>query len=66
VWDVAQTGGYFAGDHRLAASEPAVRVSPPTAESELRTVLQDATEHCPVYEAIRGNVAMQATAPFDA
>jgi hypothetical protein len=33
-WDVAQTGGDFAADHRLAVSDLAVRVSSPTAESE--------------------------------
>jgi organic hydroperoxide reductase OsmC/OhrA len=29
-------------------------------------LVDDATEHCPVCQAIRGNVAMQATAQFDA
>jgi len=28
--------------------------------------VDDATEHCPVCQAIRGNVAMQVTALFDA
>jgi organic hydroperoxide reductase OsmC/OhrA len=36
------------------------------AESELRALVDDATEHCPVCQAIRGNVAMQVTAQFDA
>jgi organic hydroperoxide reductase OsmC/OhrA len=66
VWDVAQTGGYFAGDHRLAASDLALPVSSPTAESELRALVDDATEHCPVCQAIRGNVAMQVAPQFDA
>jgi hypothetical protein len=52
--DVAQTGGYFAGDHRLAASGLSVRVSSPTVESELRTLVDDATEQCPGCQAIRG------------
>jgi organic hydroperoxide reductase OsmC/OhrA len=64
--DVAQTGGYFAGDHRLAARHLAVRVSWPTAESELRALVDDVTEHCPVSQAIRGSVAMQVAARFDA
>ena len=55
-----------AGDHRLAASDLAVRLSSPAAESELRALVDDATEHCPVCQAIRGNVAMQVTAQFDA
>jgi organic hydroperoxide reductase OsmC/OhrA len=66
AWDVAPTGGYFAGDHRLGASDLAVCVSSPTADSELRALVDDATEHCPVCQAIRGNVAMQVTAQFDA
>jgi organic hydroperoxide reductase OsmC/OhrA len=61
-----KTGGYFAGDHRLAASDLAVRVSSHTAESELRALVDDATEHCLVCQAIRGNVAMPVTAQFDA
>ena len=32
------------------------------AESDLRTLVDDATEHCPVCQAISGNVAMQVTA----
>jgi organic hydroperoxide reductase OsmC/OhrA len=66
VWDVGQTGGYFAGDHRLAASDLAVPVSSPTAESELRALVDDATGHCPGCQAIRGNVAMQVTTEFNA
>jgi organic hydroperoxide reductase OsmC/OhrA len=42
-----------------------VHVSSPTAESELRALVDDATEHCPVCQAIRGNVATQVTAHFD-
>ena len=55
-----------AGDHRLAASDLAVRLSSAAAERDLRTLVDDATEHCPVCQAIRGNVAMQVTATFDA
>jgi organic hydroperoxide reductase OsmC/OhrA len=60
---------------RLAVTSPATiawlrptrgaRVAP-TTESELRALVDDATEHCLVCEAIRGNVAMQMTAQFDA
>jgi len=35
-------------------------------ESELRALVDDATEHCPACQAIRGNVAMQVTPQFDA
>jgi hypothetical protein len=66
VWDVAQTGVYFAGDHRLAASDLAVPVSSPTAESELRALVDDAAGHCPVWQAIGGNFGMQVMAQFDA
>ena len=55
-----------AGDHRLAASDLAVRLSSPAPERDLRALVDDATEHCPVCQAIRGNVAMQVTAAFDA
>ena len=48
-----------AGDHRLAASDLAVRLSSAAAEGDLRALVDDATEHCPVCQAIRGNVAMQ-------
>jgi hypothetical protein len=37
-------------------------VSSPSADSKLRALVDDATEHCPVCQAIRGNVAMQVTA----
>jgi hypothetical protein len=40
--------------------------SSPTAESELRAPVDDATEHGPVCQAIRGNVAMLVTAQSDA
>jgi organic hydroperoxide reductase OsmC/OhrA len=66
AWDVAQTGGYFAGDQRLAASDLAVPVSRPRQRAELGALVDDATEHCPVCQAIRGKVAMQVTAQFDA
>jgi organic hydroperoxide reductase OsmC/OhrA len=49
-----------------AASDLAVRVSAPKAASELRAVVDDATGHCPVWQAIGGNFAMQVTAQFDA
>jgi hypothetical protein len=65
-WDVAQTGGYFAGDRRLVASYLAVLVSSPSVESELRALVDDATGHSPVCQAIRGNDAMRVTAQFDA
>jgi Ohr subfamily peroxiredoxin len=55
-----------AGDHRLAASDLAVRLTSPAAEGDLQALVDDATEHCPVCQAIRGNVAMQVTALFDA
>jgi osmotically inducible protein OsmC len=55
-----------AGDHRLAASDLSVRLTSVAAEGELRALVDDATEHCPVCRAIRGNVAMTVTAAFDA
>ena len=55
-----------AGDHRLTASDLAVRLTSPAGEDDLRALVDDATEHCPVCQAIRGNVAMQVTATFDA
>jgi organic hydroperoxide reductase OsmC/OhrA len=54
------------GDHRLAASDLSVRLTSLAGERELRALVDDATEHCPVCQAIRGNVAMQVTASFDA
>jgi hypothetical protein len=41
-------------------------VSSPTAESELRALVDDTTQRWPICQAIRGNVAMQVTAQFDA
>jgi osmotically inducible protein OsmC len=55
-----------AGDHRLAASNLSVRLTAAAGEAELRALVDDATEHCPVCQAIRGNVAMTVTAAFDA
>ena len=55
-----------AGDHRLAVSDLSVRLTSAADEDELRTLVDDATEHCPVCQAIRGNVAMRVTATFDA
>ena len=55
-----------AGDHRLAASDLDVRLTSAAGEGELRALVDDATEHCPVCQAIRGNVAMTVTASFDA
>ena len=55
-----------AGDHRLAASDLRVRLTSPAGEDDLRALVDDATEHCPVCRAIRGNVAMHVTATFDA
>jgi lipoyl-dependent peroxiredoxin len=55
-----------AGDHRLSASDLAVRLTSPAAEADLRTLVDDATQHCPVCQAIRGNVAMRVTAEFAA
>ena len=55
-----------AGDHRLAASDLAVRLASRAAESDPRALVDAAPEHCPVCQAIRGNVAMHVTAAFDA
>jgi osmotically inducible protein OsmC len=55
-----------AGDHRLAASDLAVRLSSPAEEGELRALVDDATQRCPVCQAIRGNVPMHVTAAFGA
>jgi osmotically inducible protein OsmC len=55
-----------AGDHRLATSDLAVRLTSAAPEGDLQALVDDATEHCPVCQAIRGNVAMQVTAEFDA
>jgi Ohr subfamily peroxiredoxin len=54
------------GDHRLAASDLEVRLTSGADDGELHALVDDATEHCPVCQAIRGNVAMQVTASFDA
>jgi lipoyl-dependent peroxiredoxin len=54
-----------AGDHRLAASDLAVRLTSASGERDLQSLVDDATEHCPVCQAIRGNVAMRVTATFD-
>jgi Ohr subfamily peroxiredoxin len=54
------------GDHRLTASDLAVRLTSAAGEDVLRALVDDATEHCPVCQAIRGNVAMRVTAVFDA
>jgi lipoyl-dependent peroxiredoxin len=48
-----------AGDHRLAASDLSVRLTSPAAESDLRALVGDATDHCPVCQAIKGNVSMR-------
>jgi Ohr subfamily peroxiredoxin len=53
-----------AGDHRLASSDLAVRLSSPAADGDLQALVDAATERCPVCQAIRGNVAMQVTAAF--
>jgi osmotically inducible protein OsmC len=55
-----------AGDHRLTSSDLAVRLTSAAPEGVLRALVDDATDHCPVCQAIRGNVAMQVTATFDA
>jgi osmotically inducible protein OsmC len=55
-----------AADHRLAASDLAVLLTSPAEENGLRALVEDATAHCPVCQAIRGNVAMHVTASFDA
>jgi organic hydroperoxide reductase OsmC/OhrA len=55
-----------AGDHRLAASDLAVRLTSQASETDLQALVDDATAHCPVCQAIRGNVAMAVTAAFDA
>ncbi|MDX6563867.1 MAG: lipoyl-dependent peroxiredoxin [Gaiellales bacterium] len=54
------------GDHRLTTSDLAVRLTSAAGEDVLRALVDDATEHCPVCQAIRGNVAMHVTAAFDA
>jgi lipoyl-dependent peroxiredoxin len=53
-----------AGDHRLSTSDLAVRLTSPAPEGELEALVADATEHCPVCQAIRGNVAMHVSATF--
>jgi Ohr subfamily peroxiredoxin len=55
-----------AGDHRLAASDLAVRLTSHAPEADLQALVDDATAHCPVCQAIRGNVAMAVTAAYDA
>jgi Ohr subfamily peroxiredoxin len=55
-----------AGDHRLAASDLAVQLTSPAGASDLQALVDSATEHCPVCQAIRGNVAMHVTASFSA
>ena len=39
---------------------------PPADERDLKILVNDATVHCPVCQAIRGNVEMQVTASFGA
>jgi lipoyl-dependent peroxiredoxin len=55
-----------AGDHRLATSDLAVRLSSSASRADLQALVDDATDHCPVCQAIRGNVAMRVSATFDA
>jgi organic hydroperoxide reductase OsmC/OhrA len=55
-----------AGDHRLVASDLSVRLTSPAGARELQALVDAASEHCPVCQAIRGNVAMRVTASFDA
>ena len=54
-----------AGDHRLTSSDLSVALTSPSPESDLQSLIDDATQHCPVCQAIRGNVAMEVTAAFN-
>ena len=54
-----------AGDHRLTSSDLSVALTSPSPESDLQALVDDATQHCPVCQAIRGNVAMEVTAAFN-
>jgi lipoyl-dependent peroxiredoxin len=54
-----------AGDHRLVASDLSVELTARSPESDLQALVDDATQHCPVCQAIRGNVAMEVTAAFN-
>jgi Ohr subfamily peroxiredoxin len=53
-----------AGDHRLAASDLTVALTAHSPEGDLQALVDDATQHCPVCQAIRGNVAMEVTVAF--
>jgi organic hydroperoxide reductase OsmC/OhrA len=54
-----------AGDHRLTSSDLSVALTSPSPESDLQSLIDDATQHCPVCQAIRGNVATEVTAAFN-
>ena len=58
-------GGTVASASGPLATATAVRLTSAAGERDLRALVEDATEHCPVCQAIRGNVAMQVTASFD-
>jgi osmotically inducible protein OsmC len=53
------------GDHHLAASDLSVRLTSQAAEGDLRTLVGDATDHCPVCQAISGNVPMRVKIVFE-
>ena len=42
-----------------------MRLTSTAGEDDLRALVDDATEHCPVCQAIRGNVAMNVSSAFD-
>src|ERR1700709_523796 len=46
--EVRLEGSEGAGAHRLAVSDLSVRLTSAADEDELRTLVDDATEHCPV------------------
>src|SRR5438445_5893407 len=46
------------GDHHLAASNLELRIRSNSDESEVRALVSEAEDHCPVCRAIAGNVPM--------
>lgn len=52
-------------DHHLAASELSLRIRSSSPAGEVRALVREAEEHCPVCKAIAGNVPMSVTLELD-
>jgi Ohr subfamily peroxiredoxin len=53
------------GGHRLAASNLELHIRSSSDASEVRELVRQTEEHCPVCRAIRGNVPMTVTVALD-